>query len=101
MQFSIQIGDGSGLTPSITSIDLLTATIWAGLASTDWPADGGSDPQFASRAIFTDIPGDFVDANGRLATVTDVAAVVLFLASPMADYLNGVTIDINGGSWFQ
>ena len=38
---------------------------------------------------------------GRVGTPDDVAAVILFLASPMADYLNGVTIDINGGSWFQ
>ena len=38
---------------------------------------------------------------GRVGTVHDVAAVVLFLASPMADYLNGVSIDVNGGSWFQ
>jgi 3-oxoacyl-[acyl-carrier protein] reductase len=38
---------------------------------------------------------------GRVGSVDDVAAVVLFLASPMADYLNGVTIDVNGGSWFQ
>ena len=37
----------------------------------------------------------------RVGTVHDVAAVILFLASPMADYLNGVTIDVNGGSWFQ
>ena len=37
----------------------------------------------------------------RVGTVDDVAAVLLFLASPMADYLNGVTIDINGGSWFH
>jgi NAD(P)-dependent dehydrogenase (short-subunit alcohol dehydrogenase family) len=37
----------------------------------------------------------------RVGTVDDVAAVVVFLASPMADYLNGVSIDINGGSWFQ
>jgi len=33
--------------------------------------------------------------------VGDVAGVILFLASSMGDYLNGVTIDINGGSWFQ
>ena len=38
---------------------------------------------------------------GRVGSVDDVASVILFLASPMADYLNGVTIDINGGSWFQ
>jgi 3-oxoacyl-[acyl-carrier protein] reductase len=38
---------------------------------------------------------------GRVGTAADVAAVILFLASPMADYLNGVTIDVNGGSWFH
>ncbi|HEV8660413.1 MAG TPA: glucose 1-dehydrogenase [Thermoanaerobaculia bacterium] len=38
---------------------------------------------------------------GRVGTPDDVAAVIVFLASPMADYLNGVTIDINGGSWFH
>lgn len=37
----------------------------------------------------------------RVGTVDDVAAVILFLASPMADYLNGATIDVNGGSWFH
>ena len=38
---------------------------------------------------------------GRVGTPDDVASVILFLASSMADYLNGVTIDINGGSWFH
>jgi NAD(P)-dependent dehydrogenase (short-subunit alcohol dehydrogenase family) len=37
----------------------------------------------------------------RVGSVGDVAGVILFLASPMADYLNGVTIDVNGGSWFH
>ena len=37
----------------------------------------------------------------RVGTPADVAATILFLASPQADYLNGVTIDINGGSWFH
>ncbi len=38
---------------------------------------------------------------GRVGSVDDVAGVIVFLASPMADYLNGVTIDVNGGSWFH
>ena len=37
----------------------------------------------------------------RVGTVDDVAGVILFLASPMGDYLNGATIDVNGGSWFH
>jgi NAD(P)-dependent dehydrogenase (short-subunit alcohol dehydrogenase family) len=37
----------------------------------------------------------------RVGSVDDVASVILFLASPLADYLNGVTIDVNGGSWFH
>jgi NAD(P)-dependent dehydrogenase (short-subunit alcohol dehydrogenase family) len=38
---------------------------------------------------------------GRVGSAADVAGVILFLASPMADYLNGATIDVNGGSWFH
>jgi 3-oxoacyl-[acyl-carrier protein] reductase len=37
----------------------------------------------------------------RVGTPADVAAAILFLASPQGDYLNGVTIDVNGGSWFH
>lgn len=37
----------------------------------------------------------------RVGTVGDVAGVILFLASPLADYLNGTIIDVNGGSWFH
>jgi NAD(P)-dependent dehydrogenase (short-subunit alcohol dehydrogenase family) len=38
---------------------------------------------------------------GRVGTAGDVAGLVLFLASPLADYLNGAIIDVNGGSWFH
>ncbi|MBI4022155.1 MAG: SDR family oxidoreductase [Candidatus Andersenbacteria bacterium] len=36
--------------------------------------------------------------RGRIAQPDDVAAVVAWLASPAADYLNGVNIPVNGGS---
>ena len=38
---------------------------------------------------------------GRIATPEDVAHVALFLASDAADYLTGVTIDVNGASYFH
>lgn len=38
---------------------------------------------------------------GRVATAEDVAKVILFLASPLADYLAGATIDVNGGSYLR
>lgn len=38
---------------------------------------------------------------GRIGTPSDVAGAILFLASSMGDYLNGTTIDVNGGSWFH
>lgn len=69
MLLTLQIGDGSGATPKIQSIDMLTGTIWSGHASSITIPDGGSDPQFAARSILTDTAGDFVVANGVLATV--------------------------------
>jgi len=51
--------------------------------------------QLAGRedAVTADIP------LGRLAKPIDVAKVVLFLASPLSDYLTGTAIDINGGMY--
>lgn len=34
---------------------------------------------------------------GRFGTAVDVARVILFLASPLSDYLTGTVIDVNGG----
>ena len=34
---------------------------------------------------------------GRRGDPDDVARAVLFLVSPMADYLNGVTLPVDGG----
>jgi 3-oxoacyl-[acyl-carrier protein] reductase len=59
----------------------------------------------------TDMAKEILDADGdairsqiplgRVASPEDVAGAVLFLASDMANYLNGTTIDVNGGSYFH
>ena len=36
---------------------------------------------------------------GRLGEPEDVASVVLFLCSPLSDYVTGATLDINGGQY--
>lgn len=39
--------------------------------------------------------------EGRVAQPEDIAGVAAFLASSAADYLNGITIDVNGASYFH
>ncbi len=38
---------------------------------------------------------------GRLETPEDVAKVVLFLASPLANFITGEAINVNGGAWMD
>lgn len=38
---------------------------------------------------------------GRLAREDEVAAAVLFLASPAAGFITGETLDVNGGAWMD
>ncbi|HXI14210.1 MAG TPA: SDR family NAD(P)-dependent oxidoreductase [Thermoanaerobaculia bacterium] len=65
-------------------------------------APGFVDTSMAAEEL--KLHGDEIVAQipvGRVAEVADVANVILFLASPLSDYLAGVTIDVNGGSYFH
>jgi 3-oxoacyl-[acyl-carrier protein] reductase len=48
-------------------------------------------PEAHKEMLLTQIPA------GRLGTVEEIAAVVAFLASPLAAYITGQTISVNGG----
>ena len=37
---------------------------------------------------------------GRLGTAEECAGAILYLVSPLASYVTGQSIDINGGQWF-
>jgi 3-oxoacyl-[acyl-carrier protein] reductase len=60
-------------------------------------------PGFIDTDMTKDLPDDIKDAMlkqialGRLGSVDDVAAAVVFLASPAAAYITGETLNVNGG----
>ena len=60
-------------------------------------------PGFVETEIIKDMPADvtkkFVDQIplGRLGKVDDVVNAALFLCSPLADYITGQVINVNGG----
>ncbi|HEY1226149.1 MAG TPA: SDR family oxidoreductase, partial [Ramlibacter sp.] len=60
-----------------------------GLIATD--INKGKIPEDKRQSILDGIP------LGRIGEPDDVAGVVLFLASDLAKYLTGVTVDVNGG----
>ena len=71
MTLTVQIAAGVGTTPAIASIDLITGTVWAPAASAgDVYSAAGAEPQYVSLGILTDNAGEYINANGLLATVT-------------------------------
>jgi NAD(P)-dependent dehydrogenase (short-subunit alcohol dehydrogenase family) len=52
-----------------------------------------SRPEEERQKILAGIP------LGRVAKPEEIATVIAFLASDDASYVNGVCIDVNGGSW--
>ncbi|MDA2979922.1 MAG: SDR family oxidoreductase, partial [Actinomycetota bacterium] len=65
---------------------------------------GGIDTGMASRQFERDetLRDHILSASplGRLGQAAEVASVVSFLASADSDYVNGASIDVNGG-WFM
>jgi 3-oxoacyl-[acyl-carrier protein] reductase len=61
------------------------------MTATRLPGDELGVPEAHRQAMLSRIP------FGRIGTPDDVAAVVLFLASPLSDYVTGQEINVSGG----
>jgi 3-oxoacyl-[acyl-carrier protein] reductase len=84
------IGFTKSLAKELASRSVTVNAVAPGFIDTDMTR-GLNDQQ--RQQLLTQIPA------GRLGTVEDVAATVLFLASPQAGYITGQTLHVNGGMY--
>ncbi len=80
------------LARELGSRDITVNCIAPGFIDTDMTREL-SDEQ--SRALLAQIP------LGRLGSVDEIGAAVVFLASPAASYISGATLHINGGMYMS
>ncbi|NLN15909.1 MAG: SDR family oxidoreductase [Firmicutes bacterium] len=84
------LGFAKALAREVAADGITVNSVAPGLIATD--IRGGLEPEDVQKEMTKDIPVP------RLGTPEEVAAAVLFLASPEAAYITGEEIDINGGS---
>ncbi len=84
------IGFTKSLAKELASRNVTVNAVAPGFIDTDMTR-GLNDQQ--RQQLLSQIPA------GRLGTVEDVAATVLFLASPQAGYITGQTLHVNGGMY--
>ncbi len=82
------VGFGKSLAREIGSRGITVNTVAPGFIDTDMTRELAEDQR---AALAGQIP------LGRLGSVDEVAAAVVFLASPAAAYITGETIHVNGG----
>ncbi|KAA0695437.1 SDR family NAD(P)-dependent oxidoreductase [Neorhizobium sp. P12A] len=82
------IGYSKGVARDLGPRKITVNVVQAGIMATDMLA--GSEEK---------LPAGILDlhALGRIATVEEVAAGIVFLASPAASYVTGSVLDVNGG----
>lgn len=84
---------GQSLARDLGSHGISVATVAPGFVETDMAADRLAGPD-----------GDEIRAQspfGRVATAAEVAAAVLYLASPQAQWASGTIVDLNGASYLR
>ncbi len=82
------IGFSKSLAQEVASRDITVNCVAPGFIETDMTNALNEDQR---QGILTNIP------MGKLGSPDDIAAGVVFLASPMANYVTGTTLHINGG----
>ena len=87
------IAFGQSLARALGPHGISVAAVAPGITETDMAADAltgeGGDARRAESPL------------GRLATTEEVAAAVLFLASPEAEFASGSVLDLNGASYLR
>ena len=84
------IGFGKSLARELGSRGITVNTVAPGFIESDMTAELSEDQQ---KALLSNI------ALGRMGDADEVAQTVVFLASPMANYLTGQTLHVNGGMY--
>jgi 3-oxoacyl-[acyl-carrier protein] reductase len=84
------VGFSKSLAREIGSRNITVNTVSPGFIDTDMTKELGDDQK---KALTGQIP------LGRLGSAEDIAAAVLFLASPSASYITGENIHVNGGMY--
>ena len=84
------LGFSKSLAREIGSRSITVNTVAPGFIDTDMTRELAEEQR---QALTSQIP------LGRLGTASEVAAAVVFLASPSASYITGETIHVNGGMY--
>lgn len=84
------IGFTKSLAKEVASRNITVNAVAPGFIDTDMTRGLSAEQK---SALLAQIP------TGRLGTPADVAAAVLFLASPQAAYITGETLHVNGGMY--
>lgn len=84
------ISMSKGLALTGAPYGILSNTICPGLIATDMAVQLGFSEEYIKTVPL-----------GRLGSGEDIAGAVVYLASPLADYVTGATIDVNGGLYLR